>query len=367
MNKFFLVCPIGLESLLENEFKAKTRKYYPNSTFEVLERATGGLEIECEMIEGLSLNQILKTPSKILMRLKTQKCRDLPKFYNIIKKIPWRDYLTQESVEVSITAKKSRIIHTKRLEDSFTKALSDYFAAQKLKGSILEAHKDDPKQKIFIRLDNDNLTISFDTSGELLHIRGDRAFRGHASIRENIASLLLIKLMKGLPQGEYNLIDPMCGTGTFLFEWQKRNQLQTRKFLYEYLNPLQFSEKALNLETSMPEDHFKYFGFDIDEDIILKLKKSSEISFATQDIQMAKQMVGNNIVVLNPPFGKRVKIDGNKVKFFEDLIRYIKQAYCPVRLGIIIPRDYVGKISGDKTYFKQNGIDVCYIIQKEKR
>lgn len=365
MNKFFLVCPVGLEGQLESELRDKFPLYFPSSHFELIKKDFGGLEIECELPHGLLLNQILRSPSKILMRLKTQKCRDLPKFYNIIKKIPWRDYLNQESVDVSITAKKSRIIHTTKLENSFHKALSDYFTANKLKNTLVEKHALDPKQKIFIRLDNDDLTISLDTSGDLLHIRGDRSFRGHASLRENIATLLLIKLMNDLPPGQYNLVDPMCGSGTFLYEWLKRDSLQQRSFNYEYLSDQQLKTLP-EVNELQHEDNFSYFGFDIDAEIIEQLKLDPAITFKVQDIKTASPLNGPNILMVNPPYGKRVKIAGDKQKYFQDLIQDIKRAYRPKRLGIIIPREFVGRIAGDKTYFNQNGIDVCLIIQKEK-
>lgn len=361
MNKFFLVCPIGLENALKSELTSKSKLYFPPNAIEITGSVHGGIEVQCELSVGLSLNYILRTPSKILLRIKEQKCRDLPKFYNIIKKIPWKTYLNEESAKVSITAKKSRLIHTGRIEDSFHKALKDYFEANKLKEALREQHQDDPLQNIFIRFHEDNMTVSLDTSGELLHIRGDRSFRGLASIRENIASLLLIELMSGLEQKTYNLIDPMCGTGTFLYEWSKRDKLQSRKFAFETLSQNIMSEE-INIKEINSSDHYKYYGFDINAEIIEKLNSDSGIEFKQQDIFEAQPITGDNIVIVNPPFGKRVKIEGDKIQFFDILVKSVKKAYNPKRMGLLIPRDYVGKLKGRKIYFKQNGIDICFLI-----
>ncbi len=368
MNKFFLICPIGLEDLLEIELLEKWALFFPNTGLPERKLIPGGIEITCELHFGFMLNKILKSPSKILWRLKTRKCRDLPKFYNIIKKISWRNYLNQEELQVSITAKKSRLIHTGKLEESFHKAVKDYFESNKIKLKIVEKHKDDPLQKIFLRLNNDELTISLDTSGELLHIRGDRSFRGHASIRENIASLLLTKLMVKLPVKKYNLIDPMCGTGTFLFEWQNRLKPNQRSFNYEFLSSKQLMgiPELEEVDTNQSTD---YYGRDLDPLIIEKNKElKSLIDFKCQDIFKADELVdGNNILIMNPPYGKRVEIHGCKVDFFKALIKSVHKIYSPYRLGIIIPRDYVSNLKGQRIYFNQNGIEVCFLIQKKVR
>lgn len=365
MNKFFLVCPIGLEIYLKSELLWKMKLHFPSEKLELLEITHGGIEILCKAELGFALNQILRCPSKILLRIKEQKCRDLPKFYNIIKKIPWKTYLNQEEVEVKITAKKSRLIHTGRLEDTFKKGMFDYFEANKIKEHIKQAHSDKQLQNIFIRLFEDNLTISLDTSGDLLHIRGNRSFRGLASIRENMASLLLQSLTTGLEDKQYNLIDPMCGSGTFLFEWRDRLKTQQRDFAYTNL-----SEKYLTSELEITRvsisDNYNYYGLDISTDIIDKLKDTPDICFKYQDIFDASPITGNNIVIINPPFGKRVKIEGDKVKYFARIVEQVESLYRPIRFGIIIPRDFVGKLKGEKLYFSQNGIDVCFLIRMIK-
>ena len=59
------------------------------------------------------------------------------------------------------------------------------------------------------------MTISLDSSGESLHKRGYRVAQTEAPINEVLAAGL-IKLSSWTP--EMNMIDPMCGSGTFLIE-----------------------------------------------------------------------------------------------------------------------------------------------------
>lgn len=361
MECFYLVCPIGLEKYLIKELKQKFALYFPENEFNLKVIDKGGVEIECEREIGFSLNIILRTPSKILWRIKTQKCRDLPKLYNIAKKINWKAYFNQTEFQFKITAKKSRIIHTGKMETSLNKAITDYFQANKIKESILAKYKEKQQPTIFIRLFNDDLTISIDTSGELLHIRKDRAFRGHASIRENIAALLLQRLFSKLPSNTaINLIDPMCGTGTFLFEKLNEFKLQDRDFLFENFNQ-DLVKNLPVLEAPSTNYKIKYLGYDLDKDILDKIP-TTNITFEQQNIFDAKPVSGKNIVIINPPYGKKIKIEGNKKDFFRSIFESVQKNYNPIRFGMIIPREYVGNLPGKRLLFKQNGIDVCFLV-----
>jgi putative N6-adenine-specific DNA methylase len=365
MQSFYLVCPIGLEQFLLDELHEKFSIHFKDETIEVTYIDKGGIEVLCAFELGLSLNIVLRTPSKIMWRIKQQKCRDLPKLYNIAKKIQWKKYFCQSDIQFKITAKKSRIIHTGKMEASLQKAVNDYFTANKLKTSIIETYKEKALPVVFIRLFNDELTISIDTSGELLHIRRDRAFRGHASIRENIAALLLKRLYKGIDSNfSHNLIDPMCGTGTFLYEKLNFLKVQNREFLFQNFNPDLIKELPA-LETTKTEDNTKYLGFEIDPEI-LKNNSSDRIIFSKQDLFKAMPVQGPNIVIINPPYGKKIKIEGNKVEFFRAIYESVQKNYKPIRFGMIIPRDYIGKLPGKRLFFKQNGIDVCFLVNEMK-
>ena len=361
MEQFYLICPIGLESYMHWELTQKWPKYFAEDELSEIKIDKGGIEISCKRKQGFYLNQILRTPSKILWRLKKRKCRDIPRLYQIIKKHEWRDYLNQTSVEIKVSAKESRLFHSGKIEKAAHDAINDYFKAQSLKKSLQEAHKDDSLQTIHLRLFQDELTISLDTSGELLHKREDDRFKGLASLRENIAQLLIIALTKDLNEEIDHFIDPMCGSGTFLFERKNQNELLNRDFAYQYLAK-QMSVEVFPLKANKVEVKEKLLGFELQENIVSKLKDES-IKFSQQDLFAGTKVNGNNIVIINPPYGKRVKIKGDKLKYFEDIISKCEQLYAPKAFGIIIPRDFVGNIKGERISFNQNGIPVTFLIR----
>lgn len=363
-SQFFLVCPIGLEDLLIKELNFKWPLHFKDLTYTIDEKALGGVEITCDRSAGMHLNLILKTPSKILLRLKKQKCRDLPKFYNIIKKYNWKSMLTSQSLNVSISCQKSRLFHTDKIKASFEKAIADYFIQNKIAKKILKAHENSAKQKVFIRINNDDLTLSLDTSGELLHIREDRDFRGHAPIRENIAALLLIALQGVDALEKLKLIDPMCGTGTFLSEANSFMAINKRKYNFQALRKEFYQKLKLNDQIPL----WKYqslHGSDIDQDVISKIQVTN-VNFTAQDFFKTND-IDPSVVIMNPPYGKRVKIEGSLDSFFKSIIAAVKKNYNYKLFGIIIPKDYAGNIEADqRVHFNQNGIKVSFLIYKRK-
>lgn len=361
MEEFFLTCPIGLEKYLKLEVQYKWELIYKDAPLQI-ELAKGGLTIFCTLEQGFSLNHFIRGTSKILWRLKCQKCRDIPKLYNIIRKFPWKNYLNQHELDFKISAKKSRLIHTEKIKKAANEALADYFEANKIKESTLLKHAKDPKQIIMLRLYEDELTISLDTSGELLHIRGDAEFRGHASLRENIATLLLWILMQKLPKKRYLLLDPMCGTGTFLKEAVRQFIPLERTFQYQFLSKDLLSELRWEQQSFHNWD-LAYLGRDKDGKILDKWRLDA-IPCEQADVFSAPKLSYNlpKLVIVNPPYGKRIKIAGDKKQYFSRLYHHLIADLDPQRLLMIIPTPFEKGLKGEKLYFKQNGINVCCLL-----
>lgn len=357
MNLFYLICPIGLETALIKEIQIKGLAPGLAS----VKAGKGGVEIEAPFETGLALNYQLKTPTRILMRIKERRCRDFPKLFKVITQIPWRDFLVQEKVQWRISCKTSRIINTDKAQESCEKALKKYFAAAPLSKKILEQNAHMPEQKVYLRFENDDLTISLDTSGDLLHIRGGRPDRGKASLRENYAACLLTLLLDG--KKEDSLIDPMCGTGTFLNE------------ALDYFTPLNREDFPFNVWKGAPkspesDSHEGLVKECLGLDLEPKAKERKGLEIHEQNIfeplpMPLKEKWQDSVLICNPPYGKRVKIKGDRKSYFLSLLGRIEKEYNPKRLGIIIPADV--KLHFDEVIpFNNNGIKVNFGIKARR-
>jgi putative N6-adenine-specific DNA methylase len=80
---------------------------------------------------------------------------------------------------------------------------------------VAPAESDDPSQLILVRMLHDRCTISVDSSGPLLHLRGYRQALAKAPLRETLAAAALLATAW---RGDTPLIDPMCGSGTIPIE-----------------------------------------------------------------------------------------------------------------------------------------------------
>ena len=68
---------------------------------------------------------------------------------------------------------------------------------------------------INVHISGERVTLSLDSSGESLHKRGYRVEQTEAPINEVLAAGIILK--SGW-RGDCPLVDPMCGSGTFLIE-----------------------------------------------------------------------------------------------------------------------------------------------------
>jgi putative N6-adenine-specific DNA methylase len=350
MHDFYLICPIGTEDTLIKELKIKDL----NKSILKLNKEKGGLLITCELNFGLSLNKVLKTCTRILLRLKEQKCRDFPKLYKIISKFDFKPYIVQEEVEFIIHTHKSRIINTKKALETCQDAFEKYINAHKLKDSILGKYQNVEKQKFYIRIENDNLTLSIDCSGNSPYKRSEHKIKGHASMRETYASLLITETL-ALNYDFKTIVDPMCGSGTILKEFRDYYHPNNRNYIYERW-PLARDKEEIPL---VKGPDFKLIGHDRDQSV---LKNTKDIVFENEDLfEGGYKDLEKVIVISNPPYGKRVKISEDRVNFYNKMVHRIKEKFKPRVIGFVAPSE-VPLTFNKILSFNNNGIKVNFYL-----
>ncbi|QDK45946.1 RNA methyltransferase [Bdellovibrio sp. ZAP7] len=358
MNRFFISTPLGFENTALQEMKeiwpyllgkdAKTHSL-PFPEVAVL---MGGLEFETELFQALQLNFFLKTANRLLLRMTSFRTKDLPKFYQKFKSLPWKEYLHHANVDWEVAAQKSRLNNEKRLQESAEKALQEIFAGQ---------NGDSTCAAIYIRMEDDLCTISLDATGEHLHKRGWTVLKGEAPMRETIAAELLREMIGEATPAEVssvNLCDPMMGSGTFLTEarglwsgqfqrdysfkqWKKCPKLfLSPSFALNYEIPARAPFKAvlgMDINPEMPEIGLKNFN-----EVEAQLKayqrdefKSQEHKFWVQDALQGVDLPGPLWMVVNPPYGERLPVAGKGG--LKTLAAELCRLYKPQKLGILYP------------------------------
>jgi putative N6-adenine-specific DNA methylase len=364
VNKFFISTPLGFEKNVLEEMKeawpyllGKDSKTH-SVAFPEVELMEGGLEFEADPFAAVQLNFFLKSANRILMRMTSFRTKDLPKFYQKFKALPWREYLVHGKVEWEVAAQKSRINNEKRLQESAEKALNELFNIK----SAQAVADFGSCGSIYIRMDDDLCTISLDSTGEHLHKRGWTVLKGEAPLRETTAAYLLRATIGEATPSELSkitLFDPMSGSGTFLTEarglWQGQFQ---REYAFQKWKktPKLFISPTFVFNYDLPVSKiFKAFvGMDLDEKMVkisgtnfdsveTQIKAQEKEDFKASKVQWIHQncFAGSFIpespawMILNPPYGERLSSEG--IGGLKTLAYKLTEKYRPEKLGLLFP------------------------------
>ena len=358
--RLFLIIPPGLEDLALKEVESKC----PVSGIEVLK---GGLELNADLDWIVKAHTLLKLPTRILMRVTEFKVRDFPKLHQKFVNFKWNQVLSHPEPVFEISCSKSRLMHTGRIEETIKGALAEALVRQPLNRDWEK--KNYPPQTFYVRLVDDNLTLSLDLTGEPLYKRGLQIIKGEAPIRENLASAFLMELFQGLEQ-EVTLVDPMCGSGTFLTEAINfRRPLHMRPFAFETAPFFKGKMVRLPLVTT-PFPLKEVRGFDLNEILIKKVSENSELKLTVQDsVNTPIKIDGEFIMICNPPYGERIKIDGKRGSFLREAWQKFLTVDKPLRFGWVLPSDMDDLFKAPPSYkllskrhLKNGGMAVTYWI-----
>ncbi|MBY0412873.1 MAG: N-6 DNA methylase [Bdellovibrionales bacterium] len=381
LSSFYIIYPLNLVDFGLSELKEKWSIHFPDSELSILSVDDGGILISVKTLQGFMLNHLLRTPTRILLRVAEFKARDFPKLFQKISKLSLKNLMIGGTPKIEVAATNSRLFDSRKIEKAIHDGLLESYRKQPVKKKYLdhyELHKNEDQPKIYYRAVDDVITISLDTTGELLHKRGEKTFTGLAPIRESLAAILLRATTQNL-QGAYTLIDPMSGSGTFLIEAHDTFKTNfDRPFSYQH-TPLwidyALKNKIQDQFQSQPNSLFKeYLGLEINEDVILMSKKNS----ANKDIVIKKGDIfdgttfdlENTVVIINPPYGHRVgEKDQISLSYYEKIINKVWSKFKPIRLGIIIPEEYNYRPKSSEIVnvipFKNGGLAVVFYVLKK--
>jgi putative N6-adenine-specific DNA methylase len=161
-----------------------------------------------------------RTASRIVVRAATFRARSFIELERHAKRIPWERWVSKgRPVRVRVTSKKSKLYHEGAIAERILGWIEDSVggigATSAEKGAEDENAEVMDAQLFVVRVLRDEVTISADASGALLHLRGYRQALAKAPLRETLAAAIL--LGAGW-RGDTPVVDPMCGSGTIPIE-----------------------------------------------------------------------------------------------------------------------------------------------------
>lgn len=306
----FIVTAPGLEHIAADELRA----------LGVADgRATeGGVSFDASRRELYAANLHLRTATRVVVRIAAFGAKAFHELERRAGKVPWEAFISPNAgVSLSVTCRKSRLYHSDAVAQRVASAIGARvsgvtFAADR------EEDVDEPEQLVLIRLLHDQCTISIDSSGALLHLRGYRQAVAKAPIRETLAAAAL--LSSGWTGGA-PLLDPMCGSGTIPIEGaliaRRIAPGLRRRFTFERwpdFDAALWRAVVAEAESSvLPASPVRITGSDRDAGAIEAALANAERAGVAGDVELDRRALsaiepppGVGWLVSNPPYGVRV-------------------------------------------------------------
>ena len=333
MNHYFATCPRGLEPLLAEDL----------STVGGREIVTvpGGAGCKGSLETGYRINLESRIATRVLWQIARGGYRNETEIYQLAYDVDWsRLFSVDRSIRVYVTAIRSPLKSIEFITLKVKDAVCDRFRAET--GRRPSVNTRSPEVRVHLFITEQQATLYLDTSGEPLYMRGHKVAKIGAPLKENLAAGIL--RLSGWQPGK-PLLDPMCGSGTFLLEAAQISlddapglSREPGDFGFEHLKTfdtglwrrLQVEAAGRRREsTSLP-----IFGSDLSADAVARTRQN--LAGAGLDALVTLEQVNllsrsapapEGVLVANPPYGERLGSEEELAAFYPPLGDALKQRF----------------------------------------
>ena len=275
------------------------------------------VEFEGDLEMMYKTNLCLRTALRILKPIFTFEAHDPDELYDAVRDLPWEEYLSPDT-----TFAIDSTVHSEEFRHS-------QYVTYRVKDGIVDHFTDTVGQRPSIRLKGADVllnvhisgsivTISLDSSGEPLSKRGYRTEHNQAPINEALAAGLILKTGW---RGDTVLLDPMCGSGTFLIEAALiaaniNPGIYRQDFAFEKWPDFdaELFERLYNDDSAERKPTHPILGGDIDAETVSIAKRNIANARVGDFVQVKWQSIADwqengeeGLMITNPPYGERLK------------------------------------------------------------
>lgn len=345
--KLFVTGHKGFETPLFHELRAIL-----GATDAVLSKVYGGVEISASIDAVYRVCLHSRLANRVFCELARAAVEDDTRLYQAVYQVEWERHLqARNSIAVSATVSRSKLDHEHyvalKSKDAIVDRLRDICGSR----PVVEKHQ--PDIRIHVHIHHNQASISLDLSGDSLHRRGYRRQHTGAPLKEHLAAALLTQAGWQRESAQaMRLLDPMCGSGTFVIEaamiaaniapglergyfgfskWQQHDP---------ELWQLVLSQARQAIE---PVTEVRIFASDYDAAALEIARANAARAGVSELIEFSHQQLADlelpavqyeTLVICNPPYGKRLQSDAGLGQLYSDLGSAL-QRLAPARLAII--------------------------------
>ena len=330
INQYFATCPRGLEALLQAELQGVGAKD--------IKPTDGGVGFAGDLSVCYAANLYSRIATRILMQAGRGSYATEDDLYEAAYQLNWPNWFdVKHDFMVKVTGVKCPLksleFATLRIKDAVCDKFRQVVDAQ----PYIDTKT--PAVRIHAYLTADAYVYYVDTSGDALYMRGNRKASIEAPLRENLASGIL--QLSGWQAGQA-LLDPMCGSGTFLLEacmialniapGIKRN------FGFEKLKNFESDTwkkiKNTALKNVKPVTFQKNYGSDSDLRAVRIAKQNLQEAGLIDAVQLSHVNItevippaDSGVLVANPPYGVRIGEDEELAALYPKMGEALKRKF----------------------------------------
>ncbi len=338
--EIFLVTAPGLESALCAEAREKG--------FKGARAVPGGVTVKGGWPDVWRANLEIRGAGRVIARIGSFRVLHLAQLDKRARRFGWGEVLRKDvPFRVEASCKSSRIYHSGAAAERIERAIREELGAPA-----------SPEAEVCIRarIENDLCTIGVDTSGELLHKRGHKEAVNKAPMRETLASLFLRQCGY---DGNEAVVDPMCGSGTFIIEAAEiaagLKPGRSRHFAFEKL--ANFDAAAWQRMRATPDvakPAVRFYGSDRDAGAIRMSQANATRAGVAEFVEFRQHAISDlvapggppGLVIVNPPYGERIGDKKGLSSLYRSLGQTLMSGFAGWRVGLITSEVSLAKATG---------------------
>ena len=371
-----------------------------NITYNII--GDGKVEFTTKLVEAWKIVAFSRIANRVLMEIAQFTATNFGQLEKHAAEIPWELFLdirdfpsnselgTSNSLQIHVTCKHSRLYHSDAVAERLYKvieggslplasATSSWRAATRHlavssatpspKGSTPntpKAEENVPPQNVYVTLIDDRCTIWLDLAGEELYKRGHERFVNDAPLKETIAAAMLFEATR-IADAPVALFDLMAGSGTFSLEaayaanrlipgvcrdfalkHQPAFKEPTWRFLLDERNGASDSRVVKIVTSDISEKAVGIIKHNVESAPLpagtIDPQVRDFFSYTAQEIADACPGESSPVILLNPPYGKRLDVDAPALytrlgRRLAELARALEPLEKHLTVGILAPKD----------------------------
>lgn len=360
-HKFTVTAARGMLTLLADELRQLGIKQFKQEQGNI--RFTGSLE------DAYRVCLWSRVAIRVLMPIAHIAADTPEQLYEGVIAMPWEDHIDAEdsTLAVDFNSFRSKIKHSQFGAQKVKDAIVDRFRAATGMRPSVDLYQPDIRVNVYLR--HNQATVSIDLSGESLHRRSYRARNTQAPLKENLAAAILLSAdWPRLSRQGWALIDPMCGSGTFLIEAAMIAADIAPGILRDYFGFSYWKQHDREAWKRLKADAERrrqaglsrlplICGGDADPEAAEAARANIAEAGLSDWIQVyerrlldwpavSQSLPPAGLIVCNPPYGERMGDVTNLDRLYESLGNIVRESMPGWRTALITDNAQLGKFTG---------------------